>query len=223
MCLLLFNLRLPFTYMPHFGPQLSFLFATTIVVGFATRTRWLPVARRLMSRAPSPPGPLPEPVQRCIAAASAKGVELAPRIFKTDQPTAAAAAKALGVPPAQIVNSLVFEVGAKTSRQPVLVLAPGDRRVDPKKLAEKLGVSKSKIKSASADACLKYTGFQAGGVGPCGHLVPPWRTFIEELVFEQPSVWCGAGVKPAMMPLTPQQLLQITGADVCKLVVDADE
>ena len=136
---------------------------------------------------------------------------------------AAAAAKALGVPPAQIVNSLVFEVGAKTSRQPVLVLAPGDRRVDPKKLAEKLGVSKSKIKSASADACLKYTGFQAGGVGPCGHLVPPWRTFIEELVFEQPSVWCGAGVKPAMMPLTPQQLLQITGADVCKLVVDADE
>ena len=172
---------------------------------------------------PAVPAQLPEPVQRCIAAASAKGVELTPRIFKTDQPTAAAAAKSLGVTPAQIVNSLVFEVGSKASRQPVLVLAPGDRRVDPKRLAETLGVSKSKIKSASADACLKWTGFAAGGVGPCGHLVQPWRSFIDERVFEQPSVWCGAGVKPAMMPLTPQQLLAITGADVAQLVVESDE
>ena len=68
----------------------------------------------------------------------------------------------LGVTTAQIVNSLIFEVKVSNKqREGVLVCAPGDRRVDRAKLAAALGVSKAKVKSASAEAVLRYTGYQA--------------------------------------------------------------
>ena len=67
-------------------------------------------------------------------------------------------------------------------------------------------VSKNKIKSASAASVLALTGFEAGGVGPCGFPAPLHAVFVEERVFAQSDVWCGAGVKPAMFRCTPAEL-----------------
>ena len=123
-------------------------------------------------------------------------------------------AAALGVSPGQITNSLVFELKPMGGgeRRPVLVCSPGDRRVDPKKLAALLGVSKSKVKSASGGSVLAYTGMEPGGVGPCGFQGSPpfYAAFVEARCFlggQASEVWCGAGVKRGMMRCSPEELL----------------
>ena len=78
-------------------------------------------------------------------------------------------------------------------------------------------VSKNKIKSASAASVLALTGFEAGGVGPCGFPAPLHAVFVEERVFAQSDVWCGAGVKPAMFRCTPTELLAISGGSRAEL------
>lgn len=166
----------------------------------------------------------PEPVQRCVAGAREKGVEVEARIFDNELPTAKAAAHHLGINEAQITNSLIFEIKAsKTSRMPILVCSSGDRRVDVKKLAGALGVSKNKIKSASASTVLQVTGYGAGGVGPVGFLMPLHAAFVEERCFMHEHVWCGAGVKQAMLRCSPTELLALTGGVRANLAVDETE
>ena len=89
-----------------------------------------------------------------------------------------------------------------------------------RKVASLLGVAKSRIKSASAEAVLRYTGYAAGGVAPFGHLVQPSRTFIEERVFLNEYVWCGGGIKPAMLRCTPAQLMKVTRGERAALAQD---
>jgi len=169
----------------------------------------------------SPTAELPEPCQRCKDAAAGAGVHVEVRVFESELPTAAAAASELGVETSAVTNSLVFEIRTSgQEREPILVLAPGDRRVDPGKLAALLGVAKSKIKSASPEAVLRYSGYAAGGVAPFGHLHKPARTFIEERVFANEEIWCGAGIKPAMLKCTPAQLVQATGGERVELAQD---
>ena len=162
---------------------------------------------------------LPEPCKRCQSAAADKGLLLDIKLFEQPLPTARAAARALGVESGAITNSLVFSMKV-TGGEPchVLVLCPGDRRVDVRKLAKAVGCSKSRLKGASADSVLAFTGYEPGGVAPFGHAVPPAHVLIDERVFLQPLVWCGAGVKPSIFSCTPAQLEAASGgvrADLC--------
>lgn len=90
----------------------------------------------------------PEPTQRCITEARSKGVEVEAVLFDVELPTATDAAAHLGISVGQITNSLVFELKRPKgeARKPILVCAPGDRRIDVAKLAAVLGVSKNKVK-----------------------------------------------------------------------------
>ena len=53
-----------------------------------------------------------------------------------------------------------------------------------------------------------------------GHLQKPSRCFIEERVFGNKEIWCGAGIKPAMLKCTPEQLLRATGGERVQLALD---
>ena len=91
---------------------------------------------------------LPGPTKRFVEAATGiLGESVEAQVFEAEVPTAAAAADLLGCHTSQIVNSLIFEVkGPKSGpRKAVLVCAPGDRRVDMRKLAAALSVSKNKV------------------------------------------------------------------------------
>ena len=70
---------------------------------------------------------------------------------------------------------------------------------------------------------LALTGFEAGGVGPCGFPAPLHAVFVEERVFAQSDVWCGAGVKPAMFRCTPTELLAISGGSRAELAEEEEE
>jgi len=90
----------------------------------------------------------PEPTQRCVLEARSRGAAVEAVLFDVELRTAKEAAAHLGISVSQITNSLVFELKRPKgeARKPILVCAPGDRRIDVNKLAAVLGVSKNKVK-----------------------------------------------------------------------------
>lgn len=129
---------------------------------------------------------------------------------KTTRSSAEAAA-AVGCEVAQIAKSLVFR--AKPSGRPVLVIASGANRVDEAPIAAALGEGLGK---ADADFVRDRTGFAIGGVAPIGHATPP-ATFIDEDLLRYETIWAAAGTPFAVFPLTPAQLVEMTGGRVLKI------
>ncbi|MGA7272351.1 MAG: YbaK/EbsC family protein, partial [Acidimicrobiia bacterium] len=74
-------------------------------------------------------------VQRVVEAAAQAGLVIEVREFPQGTKTAADAAAAIGCEVAAIVKSLVFAV----DDEPVVALVPGDRRLEPRRLAEAAG------------------------------------------------------------------------------------
>ncbi len=120
--------------------------------------------------------------------------------------TAADAAAALGVELGQIAKSIVFR--RKSDDAAVLVVTSGDLRVDEKKVAAIVG----KLGRADADFVKTATGFSIGGVSPVAHTTPPVMLIDAEL-FRFNEIWAAAGHPHAVFPLSPTELVELTGAE----------
>ena len=125
--------------------------------------------------------------------------------------TAVEAAMAIGCDVAQIVKSLVFM--RADSKKPVLVVASGSNRVNEKMIGEYLGES---IVKASAEFVRQKTGYGIGGVPPVGH-ANDLVTFIDEDLLKHPEIWAAAGTPHAVFPLTPTNLVELTGGRVVSI------
>ena len=120
--------------------------------------------------------------------------------------TAAAAAAALGVEVGQIANSLVFDADGA----PLLVLTSGAHRVDTGKVAALIGASR--VKRAAPEFVRAATGQVIGGVAPVGH-PSPLRTLVDRELARYPEVWAAGGIPHAVVPLTYDELVTVTGGD----------
>lgn len=153
-----------------------------------------------------------EPLHRVRTALAACGRPADMRLFDYHLPTVAAAAEALGVSPERIAKSVVLFAG----KEPVLVVAAGDRRVDRAKVKALTGGAKVTI--ASADEVLAVTGFVAGGVAPVG-LAHPARVYLDQSLTRFDQIWAGGGIPEALLRLDVTDLPLVTGgtfADVCQ-------
>jgi prolyl-tRNA editing enzyme YbaK/EbsC (Cys-tRNA(Pro) deacylase) len=131
--------------------------------------------------------------------------------FAESTRTSAEAAAQVGCAVAQIAKSLVFR--AKGTGRPVLVIASGANRVDEKAVEALLG---EKIGKADADFVRDKTGYAIGGVAPVGHAVKP-ATFIDKDLLKLDLIWAAAGTPFAVFPLTPAELIRLTGGRVAKI------
>lgn len=140
------------------------------------------------------------------------GFGLGLKVTYYDQSTATSqqAADAIGCELGQIAKSLCFIVDG----QPILIVASGDQRVDDRKLADKFGVGRKKVKTAKPDECLAIYGFAPGGVAPVGHRTPDIPVYIEDSLLRYEQVWAAAGSANANFGLTVAQLRDITGGEV---------
>jgi prolyl-tRNA editing enzyme YbaK/EbsC (Cys-tRNA(Pro) deacylase) len=129
-----------------------------------------------------------------------------------DTQTVADAAAAVGVVPEQIIKSVLF----LADNQPVLVIGNGLTRIDPKKLADYLGASRRRVKSANAAQVLVHTGYVAGSVPPFGHL-QPLRTIVQTAVLSQHTIFGGGGDMHALMKMTVAELQRVVGAETAVL------
>jgi len=125
--------------------------------------------------------------------------------------TSAEAAAAVGCDVAQIAKSLVFR--AKESGRAVLVVASGTNRVDEKKVAALLG---EPIGRADPDFVRAETGYAIGGIPPIGH-ARPIVTFVDEELLKLEKIWAAAGHPHAVFPLTPAELVEMTGGRVASV------
>ena len=101
----------------------------------------------------------PEPVERVSSFLRESGAEARIQEFDDGTPTAADAAAATGCGLDQIVKSLVLVCDDK----PVVALVPGDRRLDPAKVARALGAGSARIASAGGR---ERDGLSSRGGGP---------------------------------------------------------
>lgn len=149
--------------------------------------------------------------RRVAEALQARGVRPQVRELPDSTRTAKDAASAIGCAVAAIAKSLIFR--RLSDDQALLVIASGANRVDERALAEVAGGAVAK---ADADFVRARSGFPIGGVPPVGH-PQPLPTFVDEDLLALPAIWAAAGTAHAVVPLTPDELLAVTGGRVARL------
>lgn len=134
-----------------------------------------------------------------------------------ETPTVDAAAEAVGVHARQIGKSLLFLADG----EPLLVIANGTTRVDYKRLAGHLGISRKRLKMANAKQVVDITGYPVGTVPPFGHK-QRLATLLEQQAMAQDELYAGGGEINALVRVSMDELLQVTGAGVVILQSPAD-
>jgi prolyl-tRNA editing enzyme YbaK/EbsC (Cys-tRNA(Pro) deacylase) len=130
--------------------------------------------------------------------------------------TAAEAATAAGCAPGQIVKSLVFVA----NERPLLLLIAGDRRADLGLISPLLGLSRKRIKMASAGEVLAITGFAVGGVPPFGH-ARPLETLIDDSFDRFDELVAAGGTAHARFRLGRALLVELSRGRVAAISVPA--
>ena len=148
--------------------------------------------------------------ERVQQALDAVGVTAEISEFPQGTRTAQDAARAIGTTLGQIVKSLVFVADGR----PVLVLASGSNRVDLAKLARLAGAAA--VDRAAADIVREATGFAIGGVPPVGHSTP-LDVFVDRDLLQYEVVYAAAGTPTAIFPISPADLVRITGGRTADL------
>ena len=149
-------------------------------------------------------------VDRVVAAAAQRGLEIHPRRFPDGTRTAQDAATAIGVELGQIVKSLIFAVDGEV----VLAYVSGANQLDEAALAQAAGGTV--CSRVDADTVRSVTGFPIGGVPPFGHTTQ-LRVFIDPDLLQYDEVWAAAGTWNDVFPITPNNLVRASGGVVTDL------
>lgn len=150
----------------------------------------------------------PEGFTRVAQALAEQGHVHLPRWLDVAARTSQEAADALNVQVGQIAKSVVFR--RREDDVAVLVVTSGDRRVDEKKVAARVGA----LGRADAEFVKRRTGFSIGGVAPLAHATRP-VTLIDRELFRFDLIWAAAGHPNGVFCLSPADLERLTGAPVC--------
>jgi prolyl-tRNA editing enzyme YbaK/EbsC (Cys-tRNA(Pro) deacylase) len=121
----------------------------------------------------------------------------------------------------RIVKSLLFLTQAtaagESAPSAVVVVANGTNRVDYRRVADWVGVSRRRLRLAGAAEVLALTGYPVGAVPPLG-FPRPLRTLVDARVLAQPEVYAGGGALDTLMRITPAEIVRVTGAEVVEVV-----
>jgi prolyl-tRNA editing enzyme YbaK/EbsC (Cys-tRNA(Pro) deacylase) len=148
----------------------------------------------------------PDEVERVVAQLREAGVEARVEEFLEGTPTAEDAARAVGCALGQIVKSLVFDCDGRS----IVVLVPGDRRADRRKVAVAAGCGSARI--AGPEQVKAATGFEPGAVAPFP-LPAVEAVYVERSLLQHRLVWVGAGSTRHMAAVTPADLVRLARAE----------
>ena len=144
---------------------------------------------------------------RVAEAAERAGLSISVRRFPEGTRTADDAARAIGCSVAQIVKSLVFMVDDR----PVMALLSGADRLDTDRLAQATGAAD--VRRATGDEARAATGFAIGGVPPFGHH-RGLSVLVDRGLLAHEVVWAAAGLPDAVFPISPDDLVRVSGGRV---------
>jgi prolyl-tRNA editing enzyme YbaK/EbsC (Cys-tRNA(Pro) deacylase) len=139
-------------------------------------------------------------------------------VTEASSATVTEAAAAHGVVPAQIAKTLSLRVGRRT----FLVVTGGVARLDNRKVKDTFGGKASMLEPAEVEA---ITGHPVGGVCPFG-LAEPLPIYCDVSLKAFDEVVPAAGSRNSALRISPQRLVQLTGAewvDVCRDAAPQDQ
>ncbi|OGD45795.1 hypothetical protein A3K69_05375 [Candidatus Bathyarchaeota archaeon RBG_16_57_9] len=121
------------------------------------------------------------------------------------------ASEATGIPLHRITKNLV----AVTSEgEHVLLVVPGDRRVDLKKAARVLGVTNVQLFPFSE--AHKVSGYPPGGTPSIG-LKERLRTVLDSELAGIETFYCGGGTRDRLLELRSDEVIKVSGALVAEI------
>ena len=133
------------------------------------------------------------------------GLDVDVRELSESTRTAVEAADAVGCELGQIVKSVTLMDGD----DPLLCLCAGDRRVAVGRLGDG-------VRMAKANEVREVTGYAIGGVPPVAHAskIP---VYVDRDLRRYDLVYAAGGVPECVFPLTPDELIRVTGGHVADL------
>lgn len=143
---------------------------------------------------------------RVLDAAARLGLDLRVTRFPAGTRTAQDAADAIGCDVGAIVKSLVLD----SDDGPFMVLTSGANRVSYGKV--EVATGRAGIGRADADAVRDATSYPVGGVSPFGHPAP-LAVVIDRDLLRHDEIWAAAGTPDSVFPITPDALVEATGAE----------
>ncbi|MBR2656824.1 MAG: YbaK/EbsC family protein [Loktanella sp.] len=147
-------------------------------------------------------------LNRVTNALAAHGLQITPLEMGDQTRTAAQAAQAAGCALDQIAKSVIF--AGQNSGNAILFITTGGNQVDAAKAGSVAGETLGKADAALIRA---QTGFAIGGVAPVGHL-SPITAFFDPRLMAFSEIWAAAGTPRHIFAISPQVLLQISGAQI---------
>jgi prolyl-tRNA editing enzyme YbaK/EbsC (Cys-tRNA(Pro) deacylase) len=153
-------------------------------------------------------------LKRVTAALDAAGLDVEIMQTGSDTRTAAQAAEVAGCHVDQIAKSIIFRGIA--SGAVILFLTAGGNRVSEAKASAVAGEALGKADAALIRA---QTGFAIGGVAPVGHL-NPIRAYMDPRLAEFDVIWAAAGTPHHIFPISPTDLIALTGAEPAAFTQD---
>lgn len=140
---------------------------------------------------------------------SGRRYDFEPRVeeFPEGTKTAVDAADAIGCEVAQIASSIVLAAGDEV----VVSVTSGANRVDTETVAEL--VEAESVRMANADEVKEAVGWSIGGVPPFCHATEV-SVFLDETLTGFETVWAAAGTPKAVFPISPEELVELSGAEV---------
>lgn len=130
--------------------------------------------------------------------------------FEVDTSTAPLAAQALGTEVGQIAKSILLK---SKDNQFVMVVTAGDARIDNKAIKNLMG---SRMRMATGEEVFETTGFNIGGVCPFA-LKQDIPIYLDESLKRYQVVYAAAGTGNTALPITYQELLNITNGCPCNV------
>jgi len=127
-------------------------------------------------------------------------------INKSETIHTADAAKASGVPLERLTKNLV----SKTDEgEYVLIIVPGDKKVDLKTVAKLLEIKN--VRLMPFEKTEDISGYPPGGTPSIGHKIK-MRTVMERTLLDYETIYCGGGSRDRILELRPQDVAKINNA-----------
>lgn len=127
--------------------------------------------------------------------------------FSPDIHSAVGVAEVTGIPVAEVFKTLVL---LRPGGKPVLVIAPGDREVDLRKVAAAVGEKKMALASHREAEAL--TGLQVGGISALALRDKRYPVYLDRSALAHERIMVSAGKRGVNLRLSPHDLIRAVDA-----------
>lgn len=113
-----------------------------------------------------------------------------------------------------VIKTLVME---DESRQPLIVLMHGDRKVSTKELARQTG--RKKVDPCQPEVAQRHTGFLVGGTSPFG-TKKRMPVYFQASILDFPTIYINGGRRGYLVGIDPKVLTTVLGAKPVNVALD---